>query len=189
MVRNGKLLGRPIGVILDDEPQGFQHRHNPGSPLVKVLTDALLQDAHVDPAVAAPHAYGFAEAPDRLGGVSPPADSHYGRHARVVPSGDIAILHQLQELALAHDRIGKVKPREFVLPWPVRHRQVVQEPLVKGPVTLKLKGADGMGDSLDGIRLAMGVVIHGIDAPGIPHMGVGGVENPVHDRIAEIHVG
>ena len=46
-----------------------------------------------------------------------------------------------------------------------------------------------MGDSLDGVRLAVGEIIAGVDAPLTPRPMMLGPENPVHDRVAEVHVG
>ena len=37
------------------------------------------------------------------------------RHARIVPAGDVLLLHELQQLALAHHRVVQVQPRELDL--------------------------------------------------------------------------
>ena len=49
--------------------------------------------------------------------------------------------------------------------------------------------AHGVGDVLDGIRLAVRVVVHGIDAPLVAGAVVRGVKDAVHDRIAHVEVG
>ena len=93
---------------------------------------------------------------DRLRRVAAPAQPHQGRHARVVPAADIALLDQLQELALAHHRVGQVEAGKFVLLRAVDAEQVVQEPVVEGAVVLELQGADGVGDPLDGVATGRG---------------------------------
>ena len=53
----------------------------------------------------------------------------------------------------------------------------------------ELQGTHGVGDALERIRLAVGVVVHGIDAPLVAGALVRGVEDAVHDRIAHVEVG
>ena len=50
-------------------------------------------------------------------------------------------LHQLQQLALAHHRVGQVEPRELDL-LRVVDAQLVEEPVVERPVVLELQRAD-----------------------------------------------
>src|SRR4030067_958041 len=52
----------------------------------------------------------------------------------------------------------------------------------------EFEGADGVSNSLDGIRLAMGPIIGGIDAPFIPGAVMSGVQYAVHDRIAQVDI-
>ena len=90
-----------------------------------------------------------------------------------------ALLHQLQQLALAHDRVGQVQARELDLSGLVGHRQVLDEPVVQRPVHLELQGAERVGDALDGVALAVGVVVHGVDVPGVAGAVVGHLADPV----------
>jgi len=55
-------------------------------------------------------------------------------------------------------------------------------------MVLEFQGADGVGDLLDGIRLSVGPVIHGVDAPGCAGPGMGRAEDPVHDGITQVEV-
>ena len=55
-------------------------------------------------------------------------------------------------------------------------------------MVLELQGADGVGDPLDGIRQAVGKVVHRVDAPCIAGPVVAGMDDPVHDRVAQVHV-
>ena len=69
-----------------------------------------------------------------------------------------------------------------------RHRQVLDQPVVERPVVLELERADGVGDALDGVRLAMGEVVQRIDAPLVAGPRVGGVQDPVEHRVAQVDV-
>ena len=53
----------------------------------------------------------------------------------------------------------------------------------------ELKRAHGVSDALDGVRLAVGVIVHRVDAPLVSCPLMFGVEDAVHDRVAHIHVG
>ena len=61
--------------------------------------------------------------------------------------------------------------------------------LVEGLMVGELERAHGVGDALDGIRLAVGVVVHGVDAPLVAGAVMRGVQDAVHDRIAHVEVG
>ncbi len=56
-------------------------------------------------------------------------------------------------------------------------------------MVLELQGADGMRDPFYGIGLAMGVIVHRVDAPCITGMGVACMKDAVHDRVAQVHIG
>ena len=61
-------------------------------------------------------------------------------------------------------------------------------PVVEGAVGLELQGAQGVGDALDGVALAVGPVVHGVDAPALAGALVGGAEDAVHHRVAQDQV-
>ena len=46
-----------------------------------------------------------------------------------------------------------------------------------------------VGDALDGVRLAVRVVVGRVDAPGVARAWVGGVEDAVHHGVAQVDVG
>ena len=62
------------------------------------------------------------------------------------------------------------------------------EPGVERTVDVEFEGADAVGDVLDGVALAVGVVVHGVDAPAVAGAVVVGMEDAVHDGVAEHHV-
>jgi hypothetical protein len=121
-------------------------------------------------------------------GVAAAAHGRDGGQTRVIPAADAALGHQPAQLALAHHRVGQVQPGELDLPRAV-DAQGVQEPLVQGPVVFKLQGADGVGDGFNGVALAVGPVVGGVDAPGVACAGMLGVQDTVHDGVAQVDVG
>ena len=125
----------------------------------------MLQEGHIDQAVVLGHADPSQKVPDRLGGVAPPAHPREGGHPRIVPAADDSFLHQLDQLPFAQDRVAEVEAGKLDLLRTGFHVQLIQKPVVQGPVVFKLQGADRMGDPLDGVREAMGKVVHRIDAP------------------------
>ena len=79
-----------------------------------------------------------AEIADRFRRVAAAAQAAERRHARIVPAADTALLHQLQQLALAHQRVGQVEAVEFDL---LRREdpQLLDEPVVERAVVFKLQ--------------------------------------------------
>jgi hypothetical protein len=66
---------------------------------------------------------------------------------------------------------------------------VLEQPVVEWPVDLELERAQGVGDALDGVGLAVGEVVRRVDAPGIARARVGRVDDAVEDRVAQVDVG
>ena len=69
--------------------------------------------------------------------------------------------------------MGKIQSREFDLLRTVDPK-LDQKPVVKRTIIFKFKRAKRMRDPLDGIRNAMGEIIHRINAPFIADMWVRG---------------
>ena len=107
---------------------------------------------------------GGAEGADGFWRKPAPANAGKSRHARIVPAVDTLLLHQLQQLALAKQRVGDVEPVEFNL---LRRKdaELLDIPAVERLVVGELQRAHGVRDVLDRIRLAVRVVVHRIDAP------------------------
>jgi hypothetical protein len=102
----------------------------------------------------------------------------------------VALLHQEQQLALAHHGVGQGQARELDLLRPVLQRSaVLDEPVVELSVVLELQGADRVGDAFDGVRQGVGEVVERVEAPGVAGGLVAGVANAVERRIPHLHVG
>ena len=108
-------------------------------------------------------------------------------HARIVPAAHAAFLHQLQQLALAQQRVRQVEAVEFDL---LRREdaQLLDEPVVERPMVFELQRAHGVRDFFERVRLPMRVVVHRIDAPLVAGAVMLGMQDAVHHRIAHVQV-
>ena len=94
----------------------------------------------------------------------------------------------MQQLPLAQHGVGEVKPGELDLPRTARHDKLVEKPVVERTVILEFKGADGMGDPLDGVADAMGEVVHGVNAPRIAGAVVLRMQDTVDHRVPQVEI-
>ena len=122
------------------------------------------------------------------GGQPPAAQRGQGGHAGIVPAVDQAFVDQPPQLALRGQGVGQVEARELDLLRQVDAVDVVEEPVVERPVILELEGAQRVGYALDRVGLAVGPVVHGVDAPLRARAVVLRVEDPVEHRVAQVHV-
>ena len=177
-----------FGIVLDHQLERVEHCHHPQGPLIEIFAHRIFQLGDVHRAVGFGQTDHLREVADRLRGVAPPAQAGEGGHARIVPAADVLVAHQLQQLALAHHRVVEAEAGEFDLLRGV-DPQFFHKPVVERAVRLKLQGAEGVGDALDGIALPMGPVVHRVDAPLVAGAVMGGVEDAVHHRVAQVDVG
>ena len=148
----------------------------------------MLQQSEFDRAVGLGHADSAAEAAQRLGRIAAAADSRQRGHARIVPSAHVALLHQLQQLALAEQRISDVQAVEFDLLRMVNAERI-HVPVVERPVVFEFQRADRVGDAFDGVGLPVREVVHRINAPFAPGTVMVGVQNAIHHRVAQVEIG
>ena len=100
----------------------------------------------------------------------------------------MAILHEGQQLALAEQGVGEVQAVELDLLRMI-DAESLDVPIVEGAVIFEFQCADGVSDAFDGIALPVGVIVHRVNAPLVAGAVMLGVEDAVHDGIAEIEVG
>ena len=162
--RRLQLLDLILRIVLDHQLQRAQHAEHAGDLEVQILALAVLQERHVDRAVGLGDADALAEVAQRRGGEAAAAQAGEGRQARIVPARHQLALDELQELPLAHQRVGEVEAGELGLPRRVGERQGVDQPVVDVAVVLELQRAERVGDALDGVRERMGEVVHRVDA-------------------------
>ena len=177
------------GQVLDDHFHRMKHRHGTGGVLVEIVTDAGFQHAHLDDVVLLGHADALAELADGGRGVTTATQTGDGQHARIVPTADVPLGHQQVQLALGHDGVFEVQTRELVLTRVTVDADVVQHPVIEATVVLELQGAQGVGDPLQGVRDAVGEVIHRVDAPLVTGLVVVSKLDAIDDGIAHHHEG
>ncbi len=124
-----------------------------------------------------------------LGRVAAAANAADRRHARIVPPAHVLLVHELQQLPLAHDGVVQVQARKLDLLRLARQRQVVHEPVVQRPVILELERADRMRDALDRVRDRMRVVVHRVDAPRVARPVMMRATDAIQNRVAHVDVG
>lgn len=100
----------------------------------------------------------------------------------------MALIHQLDQLALAHDRVGHVEPCKFILMRRI-DPELFDEPVVQRPVRDELKRANAVRNCFYGVALSMSKIVHRIDTPRVSRPVVVRVFDSIHDRVAEVHVG
>ncbi len=149
----------------------------------------MLEQRHVDETVALGDADALAERANRLGGEASPAQPGEGGHPRVVPAGDVTPFDQLLQLALGEHRVREVQPGELDLARPRLGQDLIEKPVVKGAVIFEFESADRVRYLFDRVRVAVGKVVHRVDAPRVAGTVVMLSLDPVHDRIAEVLVG
>ena len=84
--------------------------------------------------------------------------------------------------------MGEIETRKFVLPRSRRNREMLEKPVVQGPVVLEFERAEGVGDVLDGIGLTMGEVIARIDTPGRAGARMARVQNAIEHGVAQVDI-
>lgn len=180
-------------IVVDDQLQRIEHRDRARRLVVEIVAQRAFEHAHVDPRIDLRHADPLAEQMNALGREAATADADDRRHARIVPAVDMAFGDELQQLALARDRIREVQPREFdLLRQRAREdagiRELVQHPVVQRAVILEFERAERMRDAFERIRDAVRVVVHRIHAPCVAGAVVVRVTDPVDHRVAHVHV-
>ena len=100
----------------------------------------------------------------------------------------MAILHEGEQLALAEQGVGEVQAVELDLLRMI-DAEGLDVPIVERAVIFEFQRADGVGDAFDGIALPVRVVVHRVDAPLVAGAVMLGVQDAVHDGVAQVEVG
>src|SRR5690606_11162367 len=69
-----------------------------------------------------------------------------------------------------------------------KNTQLFNKPVVYGAVYHEFQRTDGMGNPFNAVTLPVGEVVHWINTPGIPSPVMMGEFDPVHDRVAQMHI-
>ncbi len=155
---------------------------------VQHVAHGVLELAELDDVVGLGHADPGNEVAQALGRETAPAHPGDRGHARIVPAAHVPLVDQAQQDALGEDGVGDVEPGELDLAGLGGHRQVLDEPVVQGPVDLELQAAERVRDALDRVRLAVREVVHRVDGPLVAGARMLGVQDPVQHRVAQVDV-
>src|SRR5579872_3163071 len=177
-----------FGVVVDDYFQRTKNGHDAFGSFIEILTDEVLEEPELGCSIRFRNAYPAAEIADRLRGVAAEAHSGDGGHTRIVPAGDVAFLNESQEAALAEQRVGDAEPVELDLLRMI-NPEPFDVPIVERAVIFEFQTAAGVGDAFDGIRLTVGKIVHRVDGPLIAGAMMLGVNDAVHDGIAQVEIG
>ena len=101
------FFGLTLRIVIDHDFQRAQNGHHAWRALVEVLANVVLEHGQFERAACFRYADGGAEIANCLGWVSTPPNSRQCWHARIVPSVDVLLLHQLQQFAFAQERVGE----------------------------------------------------------------------------------
>ena len=193
MVDRLQGLGLAFRIVLNHQLQRPQHGHSARRGAVEVLADRVVEHRHVHHRVGAGDADAADEVAQGRGRHAAAAQACQGGHARVIPAGHVAVAHQGGQDAFGQHGVADVQAGEFILLRAGGNaepgdRQMVQQPFIQRAVILEFQGAQRMGDALDRVRLTVGEIVGGVDAPRGAGARVIGVQDAVQHRIAQVHV-
>ncbi len=177
-------------IVFDDDLERFEHRHDPRSALVELFAQQMLEQREVENAVGLRHPNVAAKTPNCRRAVTAAAHSREGRHARIIPAGDVALVYQPKKSPFRHNGVVEVEPGKLDLFGPIGGRpQRFEKPIVERAMVFKLERTDGVGNSFDPVRLPVCPIVGRIDAPLVTSALMVGVANAVHDRVSQVEIG
>lgn len=148
-----------LRIVGDGQRHWTEHRHDPVGAAIQVTAQAVFQESVFHRRVRLGYADLLRKAADGGGGVATAAKAANGGHPGIIPAGDVVLFHQLAQLPLAHDGVVDTQAGELNLAGlVVGDRDVVDHPVVQGTVGLKFQGAEGVGNSLQGVLNGVGEV-------------------------------
>jgi hypothetical protein len=116
------------------------------------------------------------------------AHAHDGGHTRIVPSVDVTLLHQLQQLAFARHRVGQFRRANSICCGCDGTGRCSNQPVVKRTMIFELERAERMRDVLDCVRRGMREVVHRVDAPVVTGAVMVRAANAIEHRVAHVDV-
>ncbi len=190
MVLCQHVLLLALWIIGNNNLQWTKNCHHAVSCIIQIIPDAVLQHGYIHQAVGLGHAYFTAEVPQSSRSIATTTQSGNGRHPWIIPACYVSFFHQLTKLSLTSNGVGKVQTGKLNLTRASIYIKAyrLQQPVIKRTMILKLQGADGVGNALNGIRERMCEIIHWVNAPSIPGTVMGGMGNTVDNRITHIDI-
>src|SRR5690606_25054886 len=175
--------------VFDNHFQRPQHGHSARGVFVQVVTQCVFQHGHVHHAVTARYADHVAEVAHRTRGKTTATHTGNGRHTRIVPASDDLFIHQKLQLTRGGNGVIQIQTTKYVLTRTRRYRQVVDKPVIQGLVVFKFQRTYGVRNAFDGVRLAVGKVVGGVNTPFITGLMVMRFTDAVQNGVTQVHVG
>ncbi|TQS33570.1 hypothetical protein Golomagni_06080, partial [Golovinomyces magnicellulatus] len=187
MQRLLELLVVVLGQILDGHLERVEHHHEAWRRELEVLTNRLIEAADLDGGLGGGDAERADEREDGAWRHTAAAEGDEREHARVVPVLDVALLDELEDLALGHD--GALERQTAVLGLArLVHLECVAEPLVRLAREDEFGGAERMADVFEAIDKTVGKVVGRVDAPVLARAVMRGLEHTVGDEVPHLRV-
>ena len=184
-----EFFGFSFGIICQHDFDGPEHGEPPCGYAIKFVAHGMFQQRHIGHARILRDADVVGERAQHAGRHTTPAQAGNRDHARVVPPAHQFFIDELDQFALADDRVGQIEPRKFILMWTrLRKFQRVEDPVIKRPVHFEFQRANRVRDPFDVIAERVRPVVHWINAPFLPGAMMRCVPNAVQHRIAQPYV-
>ena len=188
VVDAGEVLGLILGIVGNRNLQRLQNSHTTLSSLIQILAHAELHQAQVDHVIALSNTNLLGKCTHRCRGVTLTTQSADCRHTGIVPTHYDTALNEFQQLTLTHHRVGQVQTSKLIL-VAGENLQLFDKPIVQRAVNVELQSTDRVSDLLDRVALTVCIVIHRVDAPLVTRTVVISVNNTIHNRVTEQHIG
>ncbi|KAI3476291.1 hypothetical protein L1887_62128 [Cichorium endivia] len=187
MQRLLELLVVVLGQILDGHLERVEHHHEAWRRELEVLTNRLIEAADLDGGLGGGDAERADEREDGAWRHTAAAEGDEREHARVVPVLDVALLDELEDLALGHD--GALERQTAVLGLArLVHLECVAEPLVRLAREDEFGGAERVADVFEAIDKTVGKVVGRVDAPVLARAVMRGLEHTVGDEVPHLRI-
>ena len=132
-----------FGNVGDDHLNRAQDSEAALGVAVQIVTNGVLEHGDISEAVVFSDTDMVGKTAEGAGGNTTPAQAADGGHPGIVPAADQILLHQLQELAFAHDRITEIETGKLILVrQSTRQLEGLEDPVVTGAVDFKLQSAN-----------------------------------------------
>ncbi len=97
MIRRLEPLDLSLGKVFDDQPERPEHGHRSWRTPVEVLAELELEERHVHDPVLPGDTDAVTERADGFSRKAAAAESGEGRHAGIVPAGDVPLFSKCTE--------------------------------------------------------------------------------------------
>ena len=130
-----------------------------------------------------------AECANCLCRVSAASHTAYCSHSRIIPAVNYVLVYKRETFAFACETVIQIESCKFYLSRHIFKAELTKEPIVKRSVIFKFERAQRVCYTLFVVGERVCEIIHGIYIPFRSGTMMRMLDNTVHDRIAEVHIG